>query len=176
MNPYQKFVSAFAKLADDGKSLPLGGIAPSEKKPIPPGAPVVMIFSPHPDDECIIGGLALRLMREAGMRVVNVAVTLGSNKERRAARLVELKNACNWIGFELEEPGLEKIVPATRTHEPPLWNAAIQAIGTLLLKYKPRAIFFPHEGDWHGAHIGTHFLVRDALKILPPDFKTTLIE
>jgi LmbE family N-acetylglucosaminyl deacetylase len=176
MNPYQNFVSAFAKLAEDGKSLPLGGITPPKKKQPSQGAPVAMIFAPHPDDECIIGGLALRLMREAGMRIVNIAVTLGSNQERRAARLIELKNACDWIGFELEEPGLKKIAPATRTHEPPLWNAAIQAIGKLLLKYKPRAIFFPHQGDWHAAHIGTHFLVMDALKILPPDFKTTLIE
>jgi len=135
-----------------------------------------MLFSPHPDDECIIGGLALRLMREAGMRVVNVAVTLGSNKERRAARRVESKNACDWIGFELEETGLEKIVPATRAHEPQLWNARVKTIGALLQKYKPSAIFFPHEGDWHVAHIGTHLLVMDALKTLPADFKTTLIE
>jgi LmbE family N-acetylglucosaminyl deacetylase len=37
-----------------------------------------LIFSPHPDDECIIGGLALRLLREAKWNVINVAVTLGS--------------------------------------------------------------------------------------------------
>jgi LmbE family N-acetylglucosaminyl deacetylase len=176
MNPYQKFVSAFAQLATDGKSLPLGGITPPEKKQLSPDAPVAMIFSPHPDDECIIGGLALRLMREAGMRVVNVAVTLGSNWERRAARLAELKNACDWIGFELEETGLEKITPAARTHEPQIWEAAIKTISGLLSKYQPRVIFLPHEGDWHVAHIGTHFLVMDALKTLPSDFKATLIE
>jgi LmbE family N-acetylglucosaminyl deacetylase len=176
VNPYQKFVSAFAKLAAEGQSLPLGGIPAPVKNPPKPGAPVVMLFSPHPDDECITGGLALRLMREAGMRIVNVAVTLGSNKERRAVRLAELKNACGWIGFELEETGLERIVPATRTHEPQLWNAAVKAITALLLKHRPSAIFFPHEGDWHGAHIGTHFLVMDALKTMPPDFKATLVE
>jgi len=175
-NPYQKFVSAFVQLAAEGKSLPLGEIPPQKKAQVPPGAPVALIFSPHPDDECIIGGLALRLMREAAMRVVNVAVTLGSNKERRAARLVELKNACDWIGFELEETALEKISPATRANEPQTWNAAVRKIAGVLLKYRPRAIFFPHEQDWNSTHIGTHYLVMDALKSLPLDFTTMLIE
>ena len=86
MNPYRQFVSAFARLIASGKSLPLGGITPSRKPKPAADAPVALIFSPHPDDECITGGFALRLMRESGMRVVNVAVTLGSNKKRRPAR------------------------------------------------------------------------------------------
>lgn len=176
MNPYQKYVSAIAQLTAGGKSLPLGGMAAPKKAPTKPDAPVAMIFSPHPDDECIIGGLPLRLLREAGMRVVNVAVTLGSNKERRLYRLAELKNACGWIGFDLEDTGLDHIVPATRQHEAQVWNAAIHAIAALLQKHQPRAIFFPHERDWHPTHIGTHFLVMDALRRLPPDFKTTLVE
>src|SRR5262249_25553925 len=94
MNPYRDFVSSFARLVSEGKSLPLGQI-PRPKRPSPaPDAPVALIFSPHPDDECIIGGLALRLMREAGMRVINVAVTLGSSKERQPGRLQELTEAC----------------------------------------------------------------------------------
>ncbi len=134
MNPYNNFVSGFVQLAADGKKLPLGGIAPQKINPPKPSAPVALIFSPHPDDECIIGGLALRLMREAGMRIVNVAVTMGSNKARRAARLEELKNACQWIGFELEETGLEKINPGTRANEPKVWKAAVKDIAAVLLK------------------------------------------
>ena len=176
MNPYHKFVSAFVQLAAEGKSLPLGDIPPLQKTPPPPGTPVALIFSPHPDDECIIGGLALRLMREYSMRVVNVAVTLGSKQDRRAARLAELKNACGWIGFELEETALEKISPGARANELGAWNIAVRKIAAVLLKYKPRAIFFPHEQDWNSTHIGTHFLVMDALKTLPLDFTTTLIE
>jgi LmbE family N-acetylglucosaminyl deacetylase len=176
MHPYQKFVSDYVQLATSGKSLPLGGFAPQQVNQPLLGAPVVLIFSPHPDDECIIGGLALRLMRESGMRVVNVAVTLGSNKDRRQDRLAELKNACAWIGFMLEETGLEKIVTGTRTSEPQVWNDAVKTIAGILLKYKPLAIFFPHELDWNNTHIGTHFLIMDALKSLQPDFKTTLIQ
>jgi len=179
MNPYQQFVSAFARLVADGKSLPLGKIPPHNQSSPAANAPVALIFSPHPDDECIIGGLALRFLRETKMRVINVAVTLGSDKERRQQRLRELKSACDGIGFELEQTapsGLEKINPQTRASDPAHWNVCVQIIAASLAKNRPRAIFFPHELDWHRTHIGTHFLVLDALKTLPPDFQTTLIE
>jgi LmbE family N-acetylglucosaminyl deacetylase len=178
-NPYWKFVSQFSRAVADGKSLPLGGIPPHGKPAPPSDAPKVLIFSPHPDDECIIGGLALRLQREAGMRVINVAVTQGSNQERQAPRLTELKNACHWLGFELEQTGprgLEMINPKTRANQPEHWAAAVKVIAASLAKHQPRVILFPHELDWNSTHIGTHFLVMDALKSLPPDFQTVLVE
>jgi N-acetylglucosamine malate deacetylase 1 len=176
MNPYQQFVSAFVQLTAGGTSLPLGDIPPHPAPPLRPNAPIALIFSPHPDDECIIGGLALRLMRERQFRIVNVAVTLGSNEERRAARLLELKNACDWIGFGLAETGLENITPSTRTKEPEFWSAAIRTAAGLLTEYKPDVILFPHELDWNSTHVGTHFLIKDALKTLPPSFTTVLVE
>jgi LmbE family N-acetylglucosaminyl deacetylase len=176
MNPYRKFVSDFSRLLAEGKSLPLGGFPPPAKPVIKAGTPPMLIFSPHPDDECVNGGLALRLMREAGARIVNVPVTLGSNVARRAARQAEVKSACDWIGFELEDAGLEKISPATRTNEPEVWIVAVKAIVALLTKHKPRAIFFPHGLDWNTTHVGTHHLVMDALKSLPREFTTILIE
>lgn len=179
MNPYRQFVSSFAQLVGEGKSLPLGGIAPHGKAAPAPDAPRALIFSPHPDDECIIGGLALRLLREAGMRVINVAVTQGSNKDRQQPRWNELKNACDWLGFELEQTaprGLEKITPTTRAADPQHWAAAVKVIAASLAKHQPRVIFFPHELDWNSSHIGTHFLVMDALKTLPAAFHTLLVE
>jgi LmbE family N-acetylglucosaminyl deacetylase len=179
VNPYRQFVSDFARLAAEGKSFPLGGIPPHNKSPAAPDAPVALIFSPHPDDECIISGLALRLLREAGMRVVNVAVTLGSNQKRRPSRWQELKSACDWLDFELEQTapdGLEKINFQTRANDPVNWSSAVKIIAASLAKNQPRAIFFPHEHDWNSTHIGTHFLVMDALKTLPSNFQTTLIE
>ncbi|MGH7975753.1 MAG: PIG-L deacetylase family protein [Limisphaerales bacterium] len=179
MNPYHNFVFFFARLFAEGKSLPLGGIPPRHQSAPPSNAPVALIFSPHPDDECIIGGFARRLLREAGMRVINVAVTQGSNSERQQPRLRELKNACEWLGFELEQTapnGLEKINPKTRTDDPKHWADAVKIIAASLMTNQPRAIFFPHELDWNSTHIGTHFLIMDALKTLPPNFQTTLIE
>ncbi len=179
MNPYHEFAATFAELVSRGKSLPLGGFAPHGKPAPAPDAPAALVFSPHPDDECIIGGLALRLMRETGMRIVNVAVTQGSNRERQQPRLVELRNACEWLGFELEQTapnGLEKVNARTRTDDPEHWAAAVQVIAATLARHQPRAIFYPHAQDWNSTHIGTHLLVMDALKTLPRSFECILIE
>ena len=85
MTPYHPFVSSLSQLCADAGRLPLGGFAPAPRPNLAPTAPRVLIFSPHPDDECIIGGLALRLMREAGMRVVNVAEGTGGTVDWRCA-------------------------------------------------------------------------------------------
>jgi LmbE family N-acetylglucosaminyl deacetylase len=179
MNPYHEFVSSFAKLVADGKSLPLGGFpSPHPAKP-EPSAPAALIFSPHPDDECIIGGLALRLMREAGMRIINIAVTQGSSKERQQARWEELKKACDYLGFDVEQTtsnGLEKISAKTRSENPQHWSAAVKIISDVLARHQPRAIFFPHETDWNSTHIGTHLLVMDALQTLAKNFQCLIVE
>ncbi len=179
MNPYRNFAVSFARLLAEGKSLPLGRIPPRENKAPASDAPVALIFSPHPDDECIIGGLALRLLREARMRVINVAVTQGSNRQRQTTRWTELENACDWIGFELEQTapdGLEKINPKTRASNSRHWAGAVKVVAASLAKHRPSVIFFPHELDWNSTHIGTHFLVMDALKSLPAGFETVLVE
>jgi len=179
MNPYHQFVVSFAQLIAAGKSLPLGEIPPHHKSKPAADAAVALIFSPHPDDECIIGGLALRLLRETGMRVINVAVTQGSRKERQQPRWQELKNACNHLGFDLEQTapnGLEKIASKTRLEDPQHWSAAVKIISTTLVKHQPGVIFFPHEFDWNSTHIGTHFLVMDALQTLPANFQCLIIE
>jgi LmbE family N-acetylglucosaminyl deacetylase len=179
MNPYYQLVSDFVRLTAEGKKLPLGDIPTPFRPPTNPDAPVVLIFSPHPDDECIIGGFALRLMRESGLRVIDVAVTLGSNRQRQSARWQELKDACDWLGFELESTGphgLEHINPAARQKDAAQWARAVDGIATALTKNSPRVIFFPHEGDWNSTHIGTHYLVMDALQTLPKDFECFLVE
>jgi len=143
------------------------------------GAPKALIFSPHPDDECIVVGLALRLLREAKWNVINVAVTLGSKKERRVARLRELRNACASLGFGLVVPkdgGLERITPESREQNRAHWKAAVKIIAKILTEQRPRAIFLPHENDWHSVHIGTHLLVLDALKMLPAGFQCYVVE
>lgn len=179
MNPYLHFVSEYARFIKEGKSYPLGNFPPLPRPQIAPDAPKVLIFSPHPDDEVIVGGLALRLLREAKSNVINVAVTQGSKKERQAERLHELKACCDCIGFGLEQTapnGLEKVTVKTREQEPAFWAQSVKAIAALLAKHQPRVILFPHDLDWNSTHIGTHFLVMDALKSLPPDFSCYTVE
>lgn len=122
-----------------------------------------MIFAPHPDDECVIGALPLRLKREAQARVISVAVTLGSNPERREARRVELSQACAVLGFELEELGFDGVTEATRQSNKEQWQAWCAQVAACILKYQPALIVVPHEADYHPAHIGTHRLVMDSL-------------
>jgi LmbE family N-acetylglucosaminyl deacetylase len=179
LNPYHHFVSEYARFAKEGRTYPLGTFEPLPRPLLPPNAPKVLIFSPHPDDEVIIGGLALRLLREAKWNVINIAVTQGSNKGRQAERLQELKNCCDCIGFGLVQTaanGLEKVNPKTRAQEPAHWAQSVKAIADILAKHRPRVIFVPHELDWNSTHVGTHFLVMDALSTLPPDFTCFAIE
>ncbi|MFO1499767.1 MAG: PIG-L family deacetylase [Verrucomicrobiota bacterium] len=179
MNPYHHLISEYVRLTQNAKQAPLGTFQMPAKAPVPAGAPTVLIFSPHPDDEVIIGGLALRLLRQSHWRVVNVAVTQGSKKERQAARFQELKNCCDYIGFGLVQTapnGLEGVNPKSRVQTPAAWADSVKAIAEALSQHRPRVILFPHELDWNSTHIGTHFLVMDALRTLPPEFTCYTVE
>ncbi len=176
-NPFRKFVSEHARLFQGGKKLPLGRAPNFPRHPkLPDKAPIALVFSPHPDDESIAGGLALRLLREAKWNVVNVAVTLGSKRERRSARLRELQVACGLLGFGLAVADWEDINPVARRKRRAIWRAAVRTVAEILAEQRPRVIFLPHECDGHGTHIGTHFLVLDALETLPAGFKCHVVE
>ncbi len=79
-------VSEYARFAKEGKNYPLGNFPPTPTSALSASAPKVLIFSPHPDDECLAGGLPLRLKNEQNWHIVNIAVTLGSKLDRREAR------------------------------------------------------------------------------------------
>jgi N-acetylglucosamine malate deacetylase 1 len=171
-NPYQAFVNGFARLLTEGEALGPVGLTetPPESSSDAADAPKALIFAPHPDDEVIIGGLALRLLREQKLNVTNVAVTLGSRAERQAERWQELKNCCQYIGFGLQaaaERGLEGINLAARKEQPQRWSAAVAAIAGILVAQRPAIIFLPHADDWNQTHLGTHFLVLEALERCP---------
>jgi LmbE family N-acetylglucosaminyl deacetylase len=179
MNPYAKFITETARIAREGMALPLGGFPIPERPKPTPDAPRALIFSPHPDDEVIIGALPLRLLREQGWNVVNVAVTQGSNLARRRQRWNELQECCDYIGFGLVatmENGLEGINPKTRTEEPNTWSESVECIARILSVERPQAIFFPHDDDWNMTHIGTHHLVVDALRRLGAGFDCHAVE
>lgn len=110
----------------------------------------IMILSPHPDDECIIGSLPLRLLFENNAHVVNVAVTLGSNVERQKERKKELTNACKLLQMELVVLGDK-------------WSVKEKELKSLIQKYHPHLILAPHIKDHHPTHIKTGQLLKKVL-------------
>jgi len=179
MNPYAKFITNLSRLFKDARALPLGGLPPAPRPDVKPDAPRALFFAPHPDDETIVGALALRLFREAKLNLINVAVTQGSKQERQAERLVELQAACDYLGYGLQTTGpngLERVTAKTREDEPQYWADMVKVIADILLQHQPRVILFPHERDWNGTHIGVHHLVMDALRQMPAGFECFTVE
>lgn len=178
-NPYRKLVSEYARLLREGAAYPLGNVPPAPRGVVARDAQRVLIFSPHPDDECVVGALPLRLLRERKMSVINVAVTLGSRKERQLARLAELKNACDYLGFGLvpaAERGLEKVNPAGREQHPAQWAESVTCVARILANQAPQVVFMPHAKDWNTTHIGTHGLVEEAFKKMSSSFRCWVCE
>ncbi len=179
MTPYHQLVSDYVRLLEAGRSLPLGTFDPVRRPDLPANAPKALFFSPHPDDECIVGGIAFRLLRQARMNLLNVAVTLGSRKDRQAARFKELQDACHYVGFRLVTTapnGLERISPKTREQDPGHWSACVKVIRDIIATHQPKVVLCPHDRDWNSTHIGTHFLVTDALCQMPAGFECFLVE
>jgi LmbE family N-acetylglucosaminyl deacetylase len=179
MNPYREMVANHAGWLEAGKQLPMGRGVGVGAGVYPASGPTVMIFSPHPDDECIVGGLPIRLQRECGWKVVNVAVTQGSRVDRQLERLEELRGACGYLGFDLEtfgERGLEKVSGKARVEDPEGWRSKVLAIAGVLLRHAPEVVLFPHATDWNATHIGVHHLVMDALSHVGGALSTSLVE
>lgn len=168
-NPISAFVAGFEQLLDHGRVLTATQAAPPTLPPVPEQAPVCLVFSPHPDDEAIAGGLPLRLRREGPWRVVNVAVTLGSDRSRRHERWIEVRRCCDFLGFDLvtasgeQGRGLERIDARSALVDPAHWADCVARVAELLREYQPRVVVCPHALDGHPAHIGTHKLVMAAL-------------
>src|SRR5947209_5638735 len=143
LSSYKQFVSELLRLHEEAKHLPLGGLPPPKKPMVRSDVPKALIFAPHPDDEVIIGGLPLRLLREGGFDVLNVAVTQGSNKARQMERWNELGACCDYIGFGLIQTrlgGLEGVNLKARESEPAQWRASVERIAEILREQRPQVI------------------------------------
>jgi LmbE family N-acetylglucosaminyl deacetylase len=156
---------------NDGKAIRLG---PSAGPLVAPalragkGGPIkVVVCSPHPDDEALVGALPLRLRRECGAEVTNFAITLGSKPGQRARRRREMKAACEVLGFSwlVVKPrgGFDHVTLDNRENHPAEWADKVRVLSEALEQERPDAVFAPHADDCNSAHVGTHFLVVDAL-------------
>ena len=138
------------------------------KSPVNPCLSPVLLFSPHPDDESITGLLPLRLLIEEGRPVVNIAVTLGSKKERREARAREAEAACSLLGFSCEHLRSVQEAPERLRHlgadeKEVAGSALVEEIICLLHKYRPALVVYPHLMDLHPAHMAVSKILESAL-------------
>ncbi len=103
----------------------------------------ILIASPHPDDECLMAGAALRLREEAKAEVGVLPFSYGSNLSRREPRRRELFEALQVLGFELydfrEEGSLDELKEVE--------------IGEALARTQPDLVIAPHREDAHPTHI-----------------------
>ena len=159
MNPFLPYVQSLKDSFTSAKSLQASG-----KKPLTNSSSKVLLFSPHPDDECIIGLLPLRLMNELGMEVINIPVTFGSDQMRQHARAQELADACAYLGWGLHQG------------RPDLNALEVADVVKLLSEHQPKVILFPHEKDWNSRHISTNQLLLAALAKMPADFSCLVVE
>lgn len=146
-NPYLPFVQAVQASVADAKGLTVSG-----KRDVNQSESKVLLFAPHPDDECIFGLLPLRLQLEANKQIINIPVTFGSNKERQAGRSTELDDACAYLGWDCFH------------QRDDLNSLEVEDVVAILNKFQPDVIFFPHDDDWNSRHISTHHLIVEALK------------
>lgn len=183
-DPYLDYVGGFEKLLRRGAELFDAAPAPQVLPQVSDDAPVCLVFSPHPDDEVIAGALPWRLRSEHGWRVINIAVTLGSDVGRRAARWLELTRCCAHLGFELHSasgtPGVafERVQPFTAAADGAdgaQRNVDVARISALIQQYRPRLVVCPHALDGHPAHIGTHDLVLAALQRAAPHWRLHML-
>jgi LmbE family N-acetylglucosaminyl deacetylase len=167
------FVQGTVKAMQAGKPIPIG---PSKTRFTPPPVSAspsrplkVALCAPHPDDEALIGALPLRLRIEVGARVTDYAITLGSNTAERSRRLRELESACGVLGFELIVPnppwGFDRVNVGNRDQRRDEWVTKVQELADIFEREQPDVVFAPHAEDHNTTHVGTHFLVVDALGI-----------
>jgi LmbE family N-acetylglucosaminyl deacetylase len=126
----------------------------------------VLVIAPHPDDEVIGCGGAIRLRVERGERVSVVFLSSGE------LGLKHLPRAKTWEIREAEAKKAAKILGVERVHflRQPDWmlgdhaRATAAALTPSLEQERPDVIYLPHENDGHPDHEVTPRILRAALR------------
>ena len=126
----------------------------------------VLVIAPHPDDEVIGCGGAIRLRVERGERVSVVFLTSGE------LGLKHLPRESAWKVRETEARKSSKILGLAKLHflRQPDWllgdhaSATETALKPLLEQERPALIYLPHPNDGHPDHQATLPILRAALK------------
>ena len=138
-----------------------------------------VILAPHPDDESISCGGAIRLLRDAGIPVRVVFVSDGSGSHPssrrypaealRALREREALEALAILGVARDDARFlgqpDRFVPAQ--DEPNFADAVAALVATLASPWTPTTILVPWRRDPHGDHRATWQIATAAVDRLP---------
>src|SRR5438067_2022425 len=126
----------------------------------------VVVIAPHPDDEAIGCGGALRLHAEAGDRIVAVFLSSGAlgfkhlpKQEAWRIREAEAEAAARHLGLA-----------QTEFYRQPDWfvgdHAAplSESLATLLARELPEVVYLPHPAEWHPDHQAALPILRQATR------------
>lgn len=169
VNSYLDYIREFTKLLERAKELRLSndaGVRHSFNLKAKNTSKTVILFAPHPDDECIFGGCAIRMRDECDARVVVVPVSLGSNVARKEERLSEIEIACSVLGFSLDRCliNIRRDYEKTGRSSLRLGSNMVNGLIECLSNYKPDYIVYPHINDFNPTHILTSRWVALAAK------------
>jgi len=126
----------------------------------------VLVIAPHPDDEVIGCGGAIRLRVERGERVSVAFLTSGE------LGLKQLSREKAWKIRETEARKAARILDLAELHflRQPDWtlsdhaSATAAALKPVLEEARPDVIYLPHPADGHPDHQATLPILRTALK------------
>lgn len=165
-----RYVEQFSDLYKAGRDLPEvfnGGDSALPSLPFGEERHDIIICSPHPDDEALSGALPLRLQTE-DTRVLNLAITLGSDPARQKKRKAELAASCRVLGFDCQlvhEPlGFSDLAHASATNDRPARQQQIDILTSHFNRELPELILFPHAHDGHPVHKEVHRLALTAAR------------
>ena len=113
----------------------------------------ILIIAPHPDDECLMSGLALRAKQELSSEVWVLPFSFGSRPERQQERQSELEDALQVLGFYRCE---------ARSNGD-LNELSHGQILSVLESLHPDGVILPHAEDFHPTHVRCSKAARSAV-------------
>ncbi|HOR43070.1 MAG TPA: PIG-L family deacetylase [Atribacterota bacterium] len=134
----------------DNPVLPQSAIPFLKDIELPASGEIILIFSPHPDDETIACGGYIAESIKKGAKVYIILVTDGNKHGLRDVRYQEFKKATGSLGVMEEnlvflnypDGGLASVDPVELQ----------KALAEQIAEYHPHILFYPHPGDMHQDH------------------------
>jgi LmbE family N-acetylglucosaminyl deacetylase len=151
---FARYVESFATLYWTALGIPVGDL-PALSTCVSFRPERILILAPHPDDECLMSGFAVRAAETFQTKVAVIPFSYGSKIERRTERKVELARALSALEFELVEtrgvPGSSGVLTRDELH-------------SALKKFQPDVVISTHPDDGHPVHMHSAELAKQVLQ------------